>query len=101
MAFPILWHSDNSGGRDPLDFPALMNNSAEYQVVVTNAETGKPEYYGKEMMSQDDYRLIMASSAIPAACRPVELKGTFYMTEGSLMRFLQTMPWQKAVDRLV
>ena len=72
----------NSGGRDPLDFPALMKNPAEYQAVVTNAETGKPEYYGKEMMSQDDYRLIMASSAIPAACRPVELKGTFYYDGG-------------------
>lgn len=72
----------NSDGRDPLDFSALMKNPAEYQAVVTNAETGKPEYYGKEMMAQDDYRLIMASSAIPAACRPVELKGTFYYDGG-------------------
>ncbi len=72
----------NSGGRDPLDFPALMKNPAEYQVVVTNASTGKPEYYGREMMSQDDYRLIMASSAIPAACRPVEINGTLYYDGG-------------------
>lgn len=52
-------------GEDPLDFPALMKNPAEYEIVVTNALTGLPEYYGREMMAQDDYRLIMASSAIP------------------------------------
>ena len=60
-------------GKDPLDFPTLKNNPAEDEVVVTNALTGKAEYFGKETMAQDDYRLIMASSAIPAACRPVEL----------------------------
>lgn len=62
-------------GKDPLDFPALMENPSEYEVVVTNALTGAPEYYGREMMKQDDYRLIMASSAIPVACHPVELNG--------------------------
>ncbi len=72
----------NSGGRDPLDFAALMRNPAEYQAVVTNAGTGKPEYYGKERMAQDDYRLIMASSAIPAACRPVEMNGELYYDGG-------------------
>ena len=91
----------NSGGRDPLDFSSLMKNPAEYQAVVTNAETGKPEYYGKEMMFQDDYRLIMASSAIPAACRPVELNGTFYYDGG----ISDAIPVQHALaencDRLV
>ena len=91
----------NTGGKDPLDFPALMKNPAEYQVVVTNAETGKPEYYGKERMAQDDYRLIMASSAIPAACRPVEINGTFYYDGG----ISDAIPVQHALakdcDRLV
>lgn len=72
----------NADGKDPLDFPAFMKNPVEYQAVVTNASTGKPEYYGKEMLSQDDYRLIMASSAIPAACRPVEMNGTLYYDGG-------------------
>ena len=57
----------NSTGKDPLDFPTLKNNPSEYEIVVTNALTGKAEYFGKETMAQDDYRLIMASSAIPAA----------------------------------
>ena len=57
----------NSTGKDPLDFPTLKNIPSEYEIVVTNALTGKAEYFGKETMAQDDYRLIMASSAIPAA----------------------------------
>lgn len=69
-------------GKDPLNFPALMENPAEYQVVVTNALTGKPEYFGREMMRQDDYRLIMASSAIPAVCHPVELNEVPYFDGG-------------------
>lgn len=69
-------------GKDPLDFPTLKNNPAEYEVVVTSALTGKAEYFGKETMVQDDYRLIMASSTIPAACRPVELNNIPYFDGG-------------------
>lgn len=82
-------------GEDPLDFPALMKNPAEYEVVVTNALTGKPEYYGREMMQQDDYRLIMASSAIPVACHPVELNGTPYFDGG----LTDAVPVRRAMER--
>lgn len=82
-------------GEDPLDFPALMKNPAEYEVVVTNALTGKPEYYGREMMRQDDYRLIMASSAIPVACHPVELNGTPYFDGG----LTDAIPVRRAMER--
>lgn len=72
----------NSSGNDPLDFSAVMKNPAEFQVVVTNALTGEAEYFGKEDMAQDDYRLLMASSAIPAACRPVVINGIPYYDGG-------------------
>ena len=36
-------------GKDPLDFSALMNNPSEYEVVVTNALTGAPEYYVRKL----------------------------------------------------
>ena len=72
----------NSTGKDPLDFAAIMKNPVKYQVVATNALTGEAEYFGKEDMKQDDYRPIMASSAIPAACRPVEINGIPYYDGG-------------------
>lgn len=91
----------NSMGKDPLDFPALKNNPAEYEVVVTNALTGKAEYFGKEAMAQDDYRLVMASSAIPAACRPVELNDILYFDGGLSDAIPVSRALEKGCDRLV
>ena len=91
----------NSTGKDPLDFPTLKNNPAEYEVVVTNALTGKAEYFGKEAMVQDDYRLIMASSAIPAACRPVELNDIPYFDGGLSDAIPVSRALEKGCDRLV
>ena len=56
-----------AAGKDPLDFAAMQRNPAQYEAVVTNARTGEAVYFGREHMRQDDYRLIMASSALPAA----------------------------------
>lgn len=72
----------NSGGKDPLDFPALMKNPTQYEVVATNALTGQPEYFPKEKMQQDHYLEIMASCAIPVACRPIEINGIPYFDGG-------------------
>ena len=91
----------NSMGKDPLDFPTLKNNPAEYEVVVTNALTGKAEYFGKETMVQDDYRLIMASSAIPAACRPVELNEIPYFDGGLSDAIPVSRALENGCDRLV
>ena len=82
-------------GKDPLDFPGLMKNPAEYEIVVTNALTGKPEYYGRERMKQDDYRLIMASSAIPVVCHPVELDGVPYYDGG----LTDAIPVRRALEQ--
>ena len=82
-------------GKDPLDFPAFMRNQAEYEAVVTNALTGKPEYFGRERMRQDDYRLIMASSAIPVVCHPVELDGVPYFDGG----LTDAIPVRRALEQ--
>lgn len=71
-----------AGGEDPLDYPAFARNPARYEAVVTNALTGKPEYFGKDLVKQDDYRLVMASSAIPVVSRPVILNGVPYFDGG-------------------
>lgn len=91
----------NSTGKDPLDFAALQKNPAEYEVVVTNARTGKAEYKGREAMAQDDYRLFMASSAIPAACRPVELQGVPYFDGGLADAIPAARALERGCDRLV
>lgn len=84
----------NSDGADPIDFPAIMASPAEYWLVTTDAETGKPAYFSKEDMIQDDYRHIMASCALPAACRPVEINGKHYYDGG----ISDAIPVQRALD---
>ena len=91
----------NSTGNDPLDFLAIMKNPAEYEVVATNAVTGKAEYFGKEDMKQDDYRPIMASSSIPAACRPVEINGVPYYDGGISDAIPVRRALEKGCDRIV
>ena len=52
-------------------------------------------------MAQDDYRLIMASSAIPAACRPVELNEIPYFDGGLSDAIPVSRALEKGCDRLV
>ena len=85
----------NSGGRDPLDLEALKKNPAEYEIVATCAETGEGVYFSKDDLIQDDYRHVMASCAIPAVCRPVEIDGRHYYDGG----LADSIPMQRALDR--
>jgi predicted patatin/cPLA2 family phospholipase len=73
----------NSDGTDPLDYDAIAENPAEYVISATDACTGKPAYFDGHSMPRDDYRIIMASSALPAVCHPVRLdNGRLYFDGG-------------------
>lgn len=91
----------NSTGKDPLDFAALMKNPAKYQVVATNALTGKPEYFGKDEMIQDDYCHIMASCSIPVACRPIKINGLPYYDGGISDAIPVRHAFEEGCDKLV
>lgn len=54
----------NTGGENPLDFSAFQANPMEFIAVATNAETGEAVYLTKADMRQDDYSVLMASSAM-------------------------------------
>ena len=84
----------NSGGKNPLDFPKALADPTEFVIVTSDAKTGKPVYFHKEDMAQDDYRVIMASCAIPAACRPIRLDdGRDYYDGGCT----DSLPIRKAI----
>ncbi len=68
----------NSGGENPVDYPALRDDPMEFYVVATDALTGKPKYFDKGDIKQDDYSIMKASSAIPFVCRPYEVQGHPY-----------------------
>ena len=68
----------NSNGENPLDYPALRDNTMEFYVVATNAESGQVKYFDKTDLHQDNYNILKASSAIPFVCKPYEVQGTLY-----------------------
>ncbi|MBP3871219.1 MAG: patatin family protein [Faecalicoccus sp.] len=72
----------NSTGTDPIDYKALIESPTELKIIATEAETGLPHYFDKTEMKQDDYRILMASCAIPAANDPIEIDGIEYFDGG-------------------
>lgn len=84
----------DSDGEYPLDYRAILSNSAEFLTVSTEAETGRAKYFDKSYLQQDNYDIFKASSAIPFVCKPYEIGGIAYY-DGALA---DPVPIQKAFD---
>lgn len=84
----------NTGAESPLDYDAFAANPAELYVVACDAETGESRYFEKKDIPRDDYRAMMASSAIPAVCLPYPIDGRTYF-DGALG---DTIPLDKALE---
>ena len=82
----------NAGGENPLDFAKMNENPMEWYMIATNANTGRPKYFTRGDLHQDDYRVLMASCCIPVACKPIEIDGVPYY-DGALG---DTIPLDKA-----
>ena len=72
----------NEGGEDPLNYDNIAAFDGEIYVVATDVQTGKPVYFNKSDFIRNDYGIICASCAIPAVCRPYEVKGKKYCDGG-------------------
>lgn len=72
----------NAGGENPLDYPALMANPTEVVIVAADARTGRPVYFTKNDLRQDDYRPLMASCCIPVVERPYFIDSVPYYDGG-------------------
>lgn len=65
-------------GEDPLDYPALRDNPAEFVIVATDAQTGEAKYFDKSDLAQDSYDPMKASSSIPFVNKPYFINGKPY-----------------------
>ena len=84
----------NSDGEYPLNYAGIARNPMEWYVVGTDARTGKPRYFDRHDIRQDDYSILKASAAIPVVCKPQLIDGVPYY-DGALG---DTVPIQKAFD---
>lgn len=86
---------------DVFDQEAFLENPTEFVVGVTDVQTGKPVYFGKQQAGADECRIICASSSIPMFAPPVEFQGRNYLDGGTS----DPIPFKKALldgcDKLV
>lgn len=61
----IYSHLSNEDGESPLDFDTINENSAQFVIVSTNAESGEAEYFTKSDIGKNSYDAFKTSSCIP------------------------------------
>lgn len=68
----------DSNAEYPLNYPAMAKSPTDFQVVATDARTGRARYFEKKDIAQDQYDVFKASSAIPFVCEPYFIEGIPY-----------------------
>lgn len=82
----------NSGGIDPLDYEAIEASNCIYKATATEAKTGNIHYFDKADFKKDDYSVLKAACALPAASRSVKVNGVRYFDGG----VADPIPYEKA-----
>lgn len=67
---------------DPFDYESFFKNPCDFKVGVTNAMTGKAEFYGKDSL-HDGATVLRASASIPLVAPPVKYKEKLYFDGGT------------------
>lgn len=78
---------------DKLDFETYKNNPVDFYAVVTNLQTGKPEYI-KIDDAEKDMEYFRASGSMPFVSKPVEISGNLYL-DGAIA---DAVPFKKALE---
>jgi len=78
---------------DKLDFETYKNNPVDFYAVVTNLQTGKPEYI-KIDDAQKDMEYFRASGSMPFVSNPVEINGNLYL-DGAMS---DAVPFKKVLE---
>jgi len=78
---------------DKLDFETYKNNPVDFYAVVTNLQTGEPEYI-KIDDAEKDMEYFRASGSMPFVSRPVEIDGNLYL-DGAVS---DAVPFKKVLE---
>lgn len=78
----IYGELSNSSGKDPFDYVSFKNSPKQCLIVATDAESGKPVYFDKSELQQDEYGCISASCNMPVINKPYFYKGRTYYDGG-------------------
>lgn len=84
----------NQDGEDPLDYDTFMKSRADFHIVATDAQTGKPVYFDGKQMKKNDYFFLKASCCIPIACMAEKRNGQAFYDGG----IADPIPIKKALE---
>ena len=84
----------SSIGEYPLDYKTMMENPMEFEIVATDARTGKAKYFSKKDLVIDQYDPIKASCCVPVLCQPYVINKLPYF-DGSLS---DPIPFKRAFE---
>ena len=79
---------------DPIDYDTLLASKSILKVQATHADNGRPHYFSQKDFSKKDCSALMASSAIPVACKPVKINGRYFFDGG----VSEPIPFKKAFE---
>ena len=69
---------------DPVDYDTFNKSKEEFWAVVTNMETGKPEYIKvDDLKDKNQMEVLRASGSMPFVSKPVEINGKKYLDGGT------------------
>ncbi|MBR3210599.1 MAG: patatin family protein [Bacilli bacterium] len=86
--------------KDPFDFHAFQKSKIKFYCVVTNVETGKPEYIEiKDLENQMEY--LRASGSMPIVSKMVEIDGKKYLDGGISDSVPIEWAIKKGYDRII
>lgn len=72
----------NEGGECPLDFDKIDENSAQFVIVSTSAESGDAVYFTKNDFGRNSYDAFKTSSCIPVVNKAYPFGGKYYYDGG-------------------
>ena len=74
----------NKNGEDPIDYEALVRSTRgrTFEIVSTDANTGKPVYFSVDDMSQDDYGVLKCSCNLPIVNGAYKYRGRYFFDGG-------------------
>lgn len=90
----IYYTLSKENGEYPLDYKKIIESDMEFEIVTTNANTGKPVYFKKQDLSQDNYDPIKASCCVPFICEPYFINKIPYFDGG----LSDPIPYRKAFE---
>lgn len=69
---------------DPVDYDTFNKSEEKFWAVVTNMETGKPEYIKvDDLKDKNQMEVLRASGSMPFVSKPVEINGKKYLDGGT------------------